>query len=196
MITFKEFMELNPPLNLILEDLDPQESTLVQKLKTIATDIINNIKISLKIPDEKTLNTQVPKLLNQLKNKYGKYANEDYDLSLLSGFNFFNQIDHLKEFWSSVGKAILKAIVAIIKWLFTSLANLIKASLNMIKDSFSEEGFFKLCVFWVAPAILASPVLGLQAIYGINNLIGLTPFIAWVIWHVFVAPALVKLDAK
>ena len=194
MITFKEFMELNPPLNLILEDLDPQESTLVQKLKTIATDIINNIKTSLKIPDQKTLDTQVPKLLNKLKNKYSKYANEDYDLSLLSGFNFFNQIDQLKEFWSNVGKAILKAIVAIIKWLFTSLANLIKASLNMIKDSLTEEGFFKLCVVWVAPAILASPVLGLQAIYGINNLIGLTPFIAWVIWHVFVAPALDKLD--
>ena len=194
MITFKEFMELNHPLNLILEDLDPQESTLVQKLKTIATDIINNIKTSLRIPDEKTLDAKVPNLLNQLKNKYSKYANEDYDLSLLSGFNFFSQIDHLKEFWSGVGKAILKAIVAIIKWLFTSLANLIKASLNMIKDSFSEEGFFKLCVFWVAPAILASPVLGLQTIYGISNLIGLTPFIAWVIWHVFVAPALVKLD--
>jgi hypothetical protein len=194
MITFKEFMELNTPLNLILEDLDPQESTLVQKLKTITTDIINNIKTSLKIPDEKTLDTQVPKLLNQLKTTYSKYSNEDYDLSLLSGFNFFNQIDHLKEFWSNVGKAILKAIVAIIKWFFTSLANLIKASLNMIKDSVTEEGFFKLCVFWVAPAILASPVLGLQTIYGISNLIGLTPFIAWVIWHVFVAPALAKLD--
>ena len=195
MITYKEFLEINYPLHLILEDLDDEESAFIKKLKSMASDAIGEIRTSLfRVPDEKVLNIQVPKLLGQLKAKYSKFANEDYDLSLLSGFNFFNQIDHLKEFWSSVGTAILKAVVRVLKWFFKSLANLIKGSLDMIKGSFTEEGFFKLCVFWVAPAILASPVMGLQAIYGISNLIGLTPFIAWVIWHVFVAPALVKLD--
>jgi len=195
MITYKEFLEINYPLHFILEDLDDRESSFIKNLKSMASDAIGEIRTSLfRVPDEKVLNIQVPKLLGQLKAKYSKFANEDYDLSLLSGFNFFNQIDHLKEFWSSVGTAILKAVVRVLKWFFKSLANLIKGSLDMIKGSFTEEGFFKLCVFWVAPAILASPVMGLQAIYGISNLIGLTPFIAWVIWHVFVAPALVKLD--
>ena len=195
MITYKEFLEINYPLHFILEDLDDRESSFIKKLKSMASDAIGERRTSLfRVPDEKVLNIQVPKLLGQLKAKYSKFANEDYDLSLLSGFNFFNQIDHLKEFWSSVGTAILKAVVRVLKWFFKSLANLIKGSLDMIKGSFTEEGFFKLCVFWVAPAILASPVMGLQAIYGISNLIGLTPFIAWVIWHVFVAPALVKLD--
>ena len=195
MITYKEFLEINYPLHFILEDLDDRESSFIKKLKSMASDAIGEIRTSLfRVPDEKVLNIQVPKLLGQLKAKYSNFANEDYDLSLLSGFNFFNQIDHLKEFWSSVGTAILKAVVRVLKWFFKSLANLIKGSLDMIKGSFTEEGFFKLCVFWVAPAILASPVMGLQAIYGISNLIGLTPFIAWVIWHVFVAPALVKLD--
>jgi hypothetical protein len=202
MITFHQWQpiseyttNLNQSLNPILEQLDEKESNIVKIIKNLATDTLSKVKSSISnIPDEKKLNTEVPKLLNKLKNTYGKYAKENYDKQLLQNFNFFNQIDHLKEFWSDIGKAILKAIVAVLKWFFTSLANLIKAALHMIKDSVTEEGFFKICVFWVAPAILASPVLGLQAIYGISNLIGLTPFIAWVIWHVFVAPALAKLD--
>lgn len=113
---------------------------------------------------------------------------------MIANFNFFDHVKSFKESWGGVGRAIYKGIVMVLKWLFISLADLVNAGLNMIKHALTGEGFVKICIFWVAPAILASPVMGLQAIYGISNLIGLTPFIGWVVWNVFVKPAIYKLS--
>jgi len=203
MIAFEEWrsvsryrLVLDESLDVFLEGMDDEEETgFLKGLRTWATSLLNKVQSSIaKVPDDKTLDREVPRLMDQLREKFGKYSKENFDPELIANFNFFDHVKSFHESFGVVGRAIYKGIVMILKWLFISLADLINAGLNMIKHSLTGEGFFKICVFWVAPAILASPVMGLQALYGISNLIGLTPFIGWVVWNVFVKPAIYKLS--
>lgn len=182
----------------LLEVMESEhETTVLKTLKSWASSLLNKVQgFVTKIPDQKTLDIQVKKYLDQLREKFSPYAKEDFDQSLIGNFDFFKNINAqpVAEALGFIGNAFYKGIVMVLKWLFISLADLVNASLNMLRDTLTGEGFFKICVFWVAPAILASPVMGLQAIYGISNWFGLIPFIGWFVWNVFVKPALFKLS--
>jgi hypothetical protein len=188
---------LDESLRHLLVEAEEQESGFLAGLKSSAKQIMAKVHASTSTrPSQTEVDSGSSKILAQLREKYAKYANEDYPLDILAGFNFFDHIkgaSQVQESFGAVGKAILKGIWVILKWLFIGLADLINASLDMLRNTLTEEGFFKLIIFWVGPAILASPVMGLQALYGLSNLIGLTPFIGWVIWNVFVKPAMFRM---
>jgi hypothetical protein len=205
MISFEDWrslskyrLQLEGSFDALLEAIeDEHETTVLKTLKSWASSFLNKVKgYATKIPDDKRLDIEVDKLLGQLREKFSQYSKENYDQSLIGNFDFFKNIktQPVAESLGFLGNAFFKGVVMVLKWMFISLADLVNASLDMLKHSLTGEGFFKLCVFWVAPAILVSPVMGLQAIYGISNWLGLVPFIGWFVWHVFVKPAIFKLS--
>lgn len=183
---------LNQELEILSEQIKPEEKGIIDSLKGTVSGAINKAKSIINprnIP--KNLAERANQILQDLKAKTEPYSKANYPLSLLEGFNFFDNIKVLKEgifdkFKTALSSPFMKAVWAIIKYFFIALIDLLNAALVLLKDSVTGAGMFQIIIFWVGPVIAISPA-------GARDLLGVSPFIAWAIFHAFVKPALYKL---
>ena len=179
-------------LEILSEQIKPEEKGILDSLKGQISNAINKAKSVINprnIP--KNVGQRANQILQDLKTKTEPYSKENYPLSLLEGFNFFNNIKVLKEgFFDKIKTALnspfMKAVWAIIKYFFIALIDLLNAALVLLRDSVTGSGMVQIIIFWVGPVIAISPV-------GARDLLGVSPLIAWAIFHAFVKPALYKL---
>lgn len=195
-IYLKENLDFD--LSIIMENTNENETIIIKSLKKWASNILDKTKsvVTAILPDKKLVESKYNIILTELEKKYKVFSNENFPKEMLANFSFFDHAIPKNKNESVLGTVkdwLIKGAWAVLKWLFISLADLVNASLSLIRETLTEEGLFKICIFWVGPAILASPIMGLQSLYGISNLVGLTPFIGWVIYNVFVKPAIYKI---
>lgn len=184
--------ELSDQLIDLMEQSSPEEQKTIASLKNWFSSLLEkarNIINPKNIPANYGVEAQ--KLLNDIKAKYQQYENLDYPKEILQGFNFFDQIPLLKEgildkLQGFAKSKFLQAVWAVLKWFFLGLIDILNAALILIQDSVTAHGLIQIIIFWVIPIIAMSPIKG-------GDLLGLSPFIGWVIFHAFIKPAIYKL---
>lgn len=184
--------ELSDQLLELMEQANPEEQKAITSVKQWASNILEKAKsvISPKnVP--KNYEAAAQKYLQQLKAEYQQYENLDYPKEILQGFDFFKQIPALNEgiidtLTGFAKSKFMQAVWAVIKWLLLGLIDILNAALILLQDSVTPAGLIQIIIFWVFPIIAMSPLKG-------GDLLGLSPFIGWVIFHAIIKPAIYKM---